>query len=97
MLRSHAKWCEDGEKSTKYFLSLEKRNYKNKRIDKLVVNNTILTDIKVMLEEEKTYYQNLYKSSEINVTKNELFFFNNLNIPRISDQETKKCEGEIKD
>lgn len=22
---------------------------------------------------------------------------NNLNIPRISDQETKKCEGEIKD
>lgn len=97
MLRSHAKWCEEGVKSTKYFLSLEKRNYKNKRIDKLVVNNTILTDIKVILEEEKTYYQNLYKSSEINVTKNELTFFNNLNIPRISEEETKKCEGEIKE
>lgn len=46
ILRSHAIWCEEGEKSTKYFLSLEKRNYKNKRIDKLIVNNITLTDIK---------------------------------------------------
>lgn len=28
MLRSHAIWCEEGEKSTKYFLSLEKETIK---------------------------------------------------------------------
>lgn len=52
--------------------------------------------MKIKVDKKKTY-QNLYKSSEINVTKNELTFFNNLNIPRISEQETKKCEGEIKE
>lgn len=57
MLRSHAIWCEKGEKSTKYFLSLEKRNYKNKRIDKLVINNITLTNIETIIQEEKEYYQ----------------------------------------
>lgn len=83
MLRFYVKWCEEGEKLIKYFLFFEKRNYKNKCIDKFVVNNIILIDIKVILEEEKIYYQNLYKLFEINVIKNELIFFNNLNIFRI--------------
>lgn len=26
-MRTHAKWIEEGEKPTKYFLALEKRNY----------------------------------------------------------------------
>ena len=29
ILRSKVKWVEDGEKNTKYFLDLEKRNYNN--------------------------------------------------------------------
>lgn len=61
--------AKKGENQQNVFLSLEKKNYKNKRNDKLVVNNTILTDINVKLEEEKTNHQHLYKSSEINVTK----------------------------
>lgn len=56
MLRSHAIWCEEGEISTQYFLSLEKRNYKNKRIDKLVINNITLTDIETVIQEVKEYY-----------------------------------------
>ena len=30
--RSMAKWVEEGEKNTKYFLNLEKRNFYNKNI-----------------------------------------------------------------
>lgn len=67
MLRSHAIWLEEGETSTKYFLSLEKRNYKNKRIDKLVINNITLTDIETIIQEEKKYLKSLYKSSQENV------------------------------
>ena len=36
MIRSKADWTEFGEKNTKYFLNLEKRNYKNKCITKLI-------------------------------------------------------------
>lgn len=97
MLRSHAIWCEEGEKSTKYFLSLEKRNYKNKRIDKLVINNITLTNIKTVIQEEKEYYQSLYKSSQENVLNNEEFsnFLNNLDVPRLLDNEAMECEGAI--
>ena len=35
MLRSKARWHKDGEKSTKYFYSLEKRNQVRKQIGKL--------------------------------------------------------------
>ena len=32
IVRSKAKWYNDGEKNTKYFLQLEKRHYKRKNI-----------------------------------------------------------------
>ena len=35
IVRARARWHEYGEKSTKYFLSLEKRNYTRKHIRKL--------------------------------------------------------------
>ena len=35
-LRSKTKWVEDGEKNTKYFLNLEKRNYNNTYIKMLI-------------------------------------------------------------
>lgn len=97
MLRFHAIWCEEGEKSTKYFLSLEKRNYKNKRIDKLVINNITLTDIETIFQKEKAYNQSLYKSSQENVLSNEEFsnFLNKLDVPRLSDNEAMECEGAI--
>ena len=40
-MRTHAKWIEEGEKPTKYFLALEKRNYINKTVSKLIDNNGI--------------------------------------------------------
>ena len=36
---SKAKWCEQGERSTRYFSNLEKRNHSNKYITKLWVEN----------------------------------------------------------
>lgn len=97
MLRSQATWCEEGEKSTKYFLYLEKRNYKNKGNDKLVINNITLTDIETTIQEEREYYQNLYKSSQENFLNNEelSYFFNKLDVPRLSDNEAMEDEGAI--
>ena len=65
MIRSRARWVEFGEKSSKYFLNLEKRNYNNKTIDVLQLDNgNQITDPDRILVEEKLFYENLY-SSEI--------------------------------
>ena len=47
ILRSKTKWSEEGEKNTKYFLNLEKRNYNKKTIKKLIgANGDEITDPK---------------------------------------------------
>ena len=54
MLRSKAQWAELGERNTKYFLNLEKRNYKNKCITKLIKeNNKEIIDKQEILNYEK--------------------------------------------
>ena len=46
IIRSRARWHEYGEKSNKYFLSLEKRNNVRKHIRKLCLSGVITTDCK---------------------------------------------------
>ena len=41
IVRSKARWHEHGEKNSKYFLNLEKRNHIKKHITKLYINGTI--------------------------------------------------------
>ena len=61
MLRSKARWTELGEKNTKYFMGLEKRNYKNRCITKLIKHNNIQIDKpKDILDEGKYFYRKLY-------------------------------------
>ena len=38
LIRSKARWIENGEKPTKYFLNLEKRNFINKQMVKMEKN-----------------------------------------------------------
>ncbi|CDQ78273.1 unnamed protein product [Oncorhynchus mykiss] len=40
-VRSRAKWIEEGERNTSYFLSLERRNYKRKSITTLQINEVL--------------------------------------------------------
>ena len=54
--RSRVRWIEEGEKPTKYFLSLEKRNFISKTIPMLCTeNNTLITDQKEILNEVKDF------------------------------------------
>ena len=58
MLRSKVRWYEFGEKNSKYFYNLEKRNHKKKHITSLTTDNdTILSDPKLILEEEANFYK----------------------------------------
>jgi len=95
ILRSKARWYENGEKNSKYFLNLEKRNFLRKKISKLKLSNGEETDdAKTILEEEKTFYKSLYSTRNVNLNNSEFdaFFNNNLLIP-LNEEQSKKCEG----
>ena len=68
MFRSKAKWYEEGEKSTKYFLSLEKTKYNSKTCYKMLQDDgTEITTQDQILKMQKEFYQNLYSvDKEVN-------------------------------
>ena len=58
LIRTKARWIEDGEKPSKYFCNLEKRNYVNKTVTRIVDDNGIeITDQKTILETIKQFYK----------------------------------------
>ena len=73
IIRSRSRWVEEGEKNTKYFFNLEKRNYANKTISCLNVNDVLIEDPKDIREDVKQFYQRLYTSDDHNINSNELF------------------------
>jgi exonuclease III len=98
-IRSKADWAEFGEKNTKYFLNLEKRNYKNKCITTLIneKEETINQSDKI-LNYETEFYKKLYTipKHEGNITrlqtKDE---FLDVQTPQITNEDMELCELQI--
>ena len=55
IVRARARWHEHGEKSSKYFLNLEKRNHIRKHIRKLNLSCVITTDPFKILEGQRIF------------------------------------------
>ena len=63
IIRSKTRWYNEGEKNTKYFLTLEKRHFKQGTISQLKTNdNDFITTDKDILTECKSFYEQLYTS-----------------------------------
>ena len=93
LLRSRARWVEDGEKVSSYFCSLEKRNYINKSINKLTKsNNVTITDKKDINVEVKNFYQTLYSKRDVDDI--EISDLVN-NLKTLSQQQSESLEGEL--
>ena len=98
LIRSKAQWCEEGEKSTKFFLNLEKRNYNTKCIKTLITNNnTQITDMTEIIAEQKKFYETLYTSkADRSIELPEYNFFTEDNtIPILTNTDKQMCESEI--
>ena len=91
MLRSKIRWYKEGEKSSKYFLNLEKSNY-NKKIMKSTVlsDGTKTNDPKRILEEQKKFYSRLYTSDE-----NVEFDVKVNNLPKLTARERANLDKDI--
>ena len=96
IIRSRARWYEEGEKgSSSYFLKMEKRNFESKLIPSLNVTNRIVKDSDGILSELSQHFIKLYArgsertNSEINA------YLDEVNVPTLTDEEAELLERDI--
>ena len=96
ILRSKCTLYEQNEKSSKFFLNLEKKRGENNMVKKLVGKNAAeITDHNEILKEIYDFYSSLF-SRKIDKTMSDCqIFLDSLQIPVISDQHKQACEKDI--
>ena len=99
IIRSRGRWIEYDEKHSQYFCTLEKRNYINKNIQKIIDNNgTVITNQKCILEKISDFYKkNLYRSRDDVIEDVNLSTLIDRNIYKLRDSEAEHLEGKITD
>ena len=79
-IRSRAQNYEEGERNSKYFFNIEKRNSYKKSINKLKTSNNSVTENQgIILEEMKSFYKDLYSKKELDDGDS---FLNTINLPK---------------
>ena len=84
VVRARARWHEHGEKSSKYFLNLEKRNNIKKHVRKLYLSGSFSTDPFEILNAEKLFYSKLYSRQRVDLNSEQAkSFLENSNILKL--------------
>ena len=93
-IRSKATWIKEGEKGTKYFTNLERRNYVNKAMPTLVNNlGQEIHSQREIAQEVRNYYENLYKRRITEDVNLEDILPDD--IPKLSDQKKHSIQGAL--
>ena len=91
MIRSKSKWYIEGERSTSYFLRLEKLKYSNKTMKSLInADGHIVSDQKKIILEQFKYYKELYATNP-----NIIFQLQNKTGIVLTTEQNKSLEKEI--
>ena len=71
ILRCKARWYNEGEKNSKYFLNLEKRHYKLNTISQLQINENefVTSDTGILKQSVKPSIKPLHLSRKQNITR----------------------------
>ena len=95
-IRSRARWVEEGEKNTKFFLNLEKRCQTNNTISTIKDNRGVnVYSNAEILENSTKYYSKLYGPT--NISKASIAkYLNSVDVHHtLSDAESELCERAI--
>ena len=93
-IRARVKWIEQGERSTKYFLGLEKNSVRKKEIKQLKSQNGKRTIRKQeeIIKEVRRFYAQLYNNESKNVEEMKKYVFTQ-NINQLSNDDKETCDG----
>ena len=95
IMRSKAQCVEEGEKNTKYFLNLEKRNFNAKHIKTLILpNGQLESKPENILQEQEKFYKSLYAST-VSLDPSTNNFTSNPEIPKLDNMEKEMCDLEL--
>ena len=95
-IRSRSKWIEEGERSSSYFLGLEKKRQSHNYISKLSdEQGTQYTQDKDILNHCATYYTDLYNSRKPKKSNIEKYLNEMKNLPALTYENQLLCEGMI--
>ena len=96
MTRSRCRYEDLGEKPSSYFFNLEKRNFTNKVITKIIENDgheSITTD--EILNSQKAYFQTLYSEKNV-IDKDPIETLIGENQLKLTENEAESLDGKIK-
>ena len=94
-IRSRAKWIEQGERSTKYFFSLEKKKQPINTIKELETETgTVKTDLDI-LKTTQDFYQQLYSEQNTNIDLEQQEWLLQQMDKTLDEHEQEICEGHI--
>ena len=97
IVRSRVQWLQHGEKPSKYFCSLENKQFTEKTIKCIKKENgTIINEQAKILNEIKIFYQSLFHSYDQkleNINLNE--YLRNYHVNKLTSEQSKTLEGEI--
>ncbi|MEM6737394.1 MAG: reverse transcriptase domain-containing protein [Bacteroidota bacterium] len=98
-LRAGIKWIEEGEKSNKFFLALEKSRSTRNTITKVKdqETKTLIVDELEILENIAEYYESLYteEKNEVTFSRNYNNFITDIDIPEMTQDVFATCEKRI--
>ena len=93
IIRSRVAWHEEGEKNSKYFLSLEKRNSCQKNIQYIKEGDNIFSKTNNILSQFSKHMQNKY-STDINIEVNENCIAKNIS-KTLQNEHRSRLEAEV--
>ena len=94
-IRSKCNWYEHGEKSTKFFLNLEKHRAIQSQIHSVIINQDEITDQDEINKQIFSFYQSLF-SRQVQVQTDKIdAYLDNIPLPKLTNEQTLSCEGII--
>ena len=94
-IRSKCEWYEHSEKSTKFFLNLEKQRGAQNAIKKLTVDKKEIIDQTHILEYIRELYETLFNKRKQKTASEIKIFLRPLNIPELPEDKSKFFEEDL--
>ena len=97
MVRSRVQWLQFGEKPTQFFCSLERKNFIDKTIRKICLDNgEVLTDQSKILSQIKEFFSVLFKNKDSDLQDVDLSeIIKNHDVIRLTTTQAMSLEGPV--